>query len=192
MSKKETKTTDVQLERVTELQKFQKSLEGLTKEELEAKEQEIIKEADKVNKEVVETKFDLPKDNYMITCNAIRMLLETKIEVQWQYAKAMLEMYDFWNPEDRQDTIVFGALDATLRQLGQLKFKGHDEWHAVVPINEYFEPIRQKYIETSQKIYDVADKHNAIMQELDKINGQESLEKPLTAQQIPGDVPTVG
>lgn len=191
MSKKETKTVDTQLERVTESQKFVKSLQGLTKEQLEAKEQELIKEADKVNNDVINAKFDLKQDGYSEACDAIRFIL-SRVEVQWQYAKAMTEMYDFWDGTKKPDYVNFGMLDTTLRQLGQLKFTGYKEWKAVVDINSYFESIKDKYIETSQKIYDVADKHQAIMQELDKIEGKAKLERPLVEDGDGGKPSQVG
>lgn len=191
MSKKETKTVDMQLERVTESQKFVKSLQGLTKEQLEAKEQELIKEADKVNNDVINAKFDLKQDGYAEACYAIRFIL-SHVEVQWQYAKAMTEMYDFWDGTKKPDYVNFGMLDTTLRQLGQLKFTGYEEWKAVVDINSYFESIKDKYIETSQKIYDVADKHQAIMQELDKIEGKAKLERPLVEDGDGGKPSQVG
>ena len=176
MSKKTT-NSDPRLDRVKKLSDFKKSIENATEAELKKIEQDVIKEADDVNKEVQETKFDLPEENYVDVAVAIQGLLG-KVKVQWQYAAAMAEMYEFWNPEKKPSTVVYGLLDATLRQLGQMEFTGISEWKAVMTVNSYFEPIKEKYITVSQKIFDVADKHNAILEKLDEI---EKMTKPLTS-----------
>ena len=56
-------------------------------------------------------------------------------------------------------------------------FKGICEWREVTIVNAYFEPIKEQYIEVSTKIFDVADKHNAI---LEKLDAMEKMSKPLT------------
>ena len=120
----------------------------------------------------------MTEEDYRITAFAIRKLLN-KVSVQWQYAQAMVDMFDFWNPDKKPESVVYGLLDATLRQLGQMEFKGFEEWKAVTTVNAYFEPIKEQYIEVSTKIFDVADKHNAI---LEKIDAMEKMSKPLTEQ----------
>jgi len=57
-------------------------------------------------------------------------------------------------------------LDATLRTLGEMKFTGYSEWAAVVAINKYFESLHDEYESATEKIYDIASKHNAIIDEL--------------------------
>ena len=175
MSKKT--NTDPRIERVKKISDFKKSLETMSEDELKKTEQDVIKEADVINKEVQDTKFDLPSTNYTDVANAIQFLLG-KVKVQWQYAAAMTEMYEFWNPEKKSDTVVYGLLDATLRQLGQMEFTGINEWKAVITVNKYFDPLKEKYIEVSQKIFDVADKHNAILEKLDTV---EKMTKPIVS-----------
>ena len=175
MSKKTT-NNDPRLERVKKMSDFKKTIQNATIDELKKLEQDVIKEADKVNKEVQETTFVLPEKDYQLTAQAIRTLL-LKVSVQWQYAQAMVDMFDFWNPDEKPESVVYGLLDATLRQLGQMEFKGIEEWKAVTTVNAYFEPIKEQYIEVSTKIFDVADKHNAI---LEKMDAMEKMSKPLT------------
>ena len=175
MSKKTT-NNDPRIERVKKMSEFKKKIQNATIDELKKLEQDVIKEADKVNKEVQETTFVLPEKDYRITACAIRYLLD-KVSVQWQYAQAMVDMFDFWNPDEKPESVVYGLLDATLRQLGQMEFKGVEEWKAVTTVNAYFEPIKEQYIEVSTKIFDVADKHNAI---LEKMDAMEKMSKPLT------------
>ena len=71
-------------EKQKQLQEFDASLEGKTLEELKAIEQDIIKEAEDLDKEVSETEFKLPKKNYATVAKAIHTLLEKKT-VQWQF-----------------------------------------------------------------------------------------------------------
>lgn len=177
MSKKTT-NNDPRIERVKKMSEFKKKIQNASLDELKQLEQDVIKEADKVNKEVQETKFELPNDenSYINVAYSIRDFLD-KVSVQWQYAQAMKDMYNFWNPDKKPESVQYGLLDATLRQLGQMEFKGIDEWSAVTTINAYFEPIKEKYIEVSTKIFDVADKHNAI---LEKMDAMEKMSKPLT------------
>lgn len=166
---------DPRIERAKKIDEFKKSIASMSEEQLKAAEEEIVKEADEVNKEVQSATIELPA-NHKDAFTAIRKLLG-KVKVQWQYATAMAEMYDFWNPTKKKaGTVEYGLLDATLRYLGQLEFEGYDEWSAVSTINAYFEPIKSDYIAISTKIYDVADKHNAILERMDAIN---ALEKPV-------------
>jgi hypothetical protein len=148
---------------------FKASLEGKSLEELKAIEQEIIVEADVVNKEIVDTVFDLPAENYAEVAEAIRYFLN-KQQVQWQYTLGMVGMYDFW-AEEKPDTIPFPQLDSVLRALGGMQFTGYSEWARVIAINKYFEPLREKYSEITKKAYDVADKHQLVMEAL-KLNEQ--------------------
>lgn len=173
-------TTDPRIERAKKLDEFKKSIENLTEEQLKAIEADVVKEADDVNKEVSEATITLPDDNHTVAFKAIRSLLG-KVKVQWQFASAMAEMYDFWSPTKKKaGDVQYGLLDATLRYLGQLEFTGYDEWKAVAQVNAYFEPIKDKYIEISTKIYDVADKHNAILEKLDAYN---ALNKPVESSE---------
>lgn len=168
-------TQDPRIERAKKIDEFKKSISGMTEEQLKAVEEEIVKEADNINKTVQSATIELPS-NHAEAFTAIRKLLG-KAKVQWQYATAMAEMYDFWNPvKKKPGKVEYGLLDATLRYLGQLEFGGYDEWTAVSKINEYFEPVKDEYIGISAKIYDVADRHNAILERMDAIN---ALEKPV-------------
>lgn len=148
-----------------ELAEYKKSLDGKTKEELEAIEKEVIAEAEAVDKEVNTTEFDLPTENYKVVAEAIRYFLN-KQSVQWQYSLAMVGMYDFWG-EKPAKKIPYAQLDTILRTLGGLQFTGYKEWAMVVAVNKFFESLRTQYMELTSKVYDVAAKHNTIMQAMD-------------------------
>lgn len=147
-----------------ELFEFKKSLEGKSKEELEALEKKLVVEAEAIDKEVSETQFDLPTENYKAVAEAVRYFLD-KQTVQWQYSLAMVGMYDFWG-ETPAKKIPYAQLDTILRTLGGLQFTGYKEWAMVVAVNKFFEPLRAAYVELTTKVYDIAAKHNEVMNAL--------------------------
>ncbi len=154
-------------EKQKQLKEFEASLEGKTLEELQALEQEVIKEAEGIDKEVSETEFDLPKENYAVVAKAIHTILDKKT-VQWQFTLGMVSMYDFWDEKKNPGKVTYPMLDGTLRALGEATFSGYDEWAAVVAINKYFEPVREAYVKTTEKVYDVASKHNILIDKIQK------------------------
>jgi len=148
-----------------ELSKFKESLSEKTLDELKALEQEIIKEAEDLDKKVSETKFDLPKANYKKVAAAIQSLLD-KQSLPWQGALSMIQLYEIWDPEKEPEKIAYPEIDATLRTLGSLQYTGYVEWAQVAAINKYIEPLRDSYGDLTLKVYDVASRHNFIMDEM--------------------------
>lgn len=155
------------LNKIEELKKFEETLKGKSLKELHKIEEDIVKEADKIDNEISNKKFKLPDENYEIVATAIRTLLSKKT-VQWQFALGLVTMYEFWDPEKMPDDVVYPMLDGTLRTLGEQSFTGYEEWAMVVAINKYFEPIRDEYINATEKIYDIASKHNAVIDAINK------------------------
>ena len=153
--------------KIEELKAFEQSLEAKTLEELQVLEQEIVKEAEEADKEVSSKEFKLDKKNYQTVAQGIRDLLNKKT-VQWQFTLGMVAMYDFWDPEKNPGKVLYPMLDGTLRALGDATFTGYEEWASVVAINKYFEGIRQEYIDTTEKVYDIAAKHNAVIDAMNK------------------------
>ena len=158
------------------LKDYEASVEGKTLEELEKIESELIAEADDNDQQVSKLEFDLPKENYKAVAEGIRMLLN-KQTVQWQYTLGLVGLYDFWNPEKKSKKIPFAQLDAILRTLGQMQFTGYTEWAAVVAINKYFEPLHNAYVEATEKTYDIASKHQIVMQKMDEIKNPPAKEE---------------
>lgn len=148
-----------------DLNDYKLSLDKMTNEELVKLEQDLVEDAKKIDTLVAETTYELSDENYPLVAESIRYFLD-KQTVQWQYALAMIGMYEFWNPEKRPESIPYPQLDAVLRTLGNLQFTGFDEWARVVAINKYFEPLREGYVNTTTMIYDCATKHNAVMDKL--------------------------
>lgn len=145
-----------------DLHEYRKSLTDKSKEELEKIEKELVDEATKIDKEVAETEYDLPTENYKTVAEAVRYFLD-KQSVQWQYSLAMVSMYDFWGDKPAKK-IPYAQLDTILRTLGGMQFTGYKEWAMVVAVNKFFESLRDAYMETTSKVYDVATKHNVVME----------------------------
>jgi len=150
------------------LKEFEDSLKGKTLDELEKIEDGLIVDADENDKLISKTEFDLPAENYKEIAEGIRHLLN-KQTVQWQYTLGLVALYDFWDPENKADKIPYAQLDAVLRTLGQMQFTGYQEWAEVVAINKYFEPLHNAYVDVTEKTYDIASKHQAVMQAMDAI-----------------------
>lgn len=153
------------LKKQKELAEFTKKVKEMSLDELKKLEQEIIAEGDKINEEVAKLEYDLPAKDYAVVAEGIRTLLN-KQTVTWQFTLGMVSMFDFWNPEKRSKKIPYPMLDSTLKTLGDLQFTGYNEWAAVVAINKYFEPLREKYIISLEKIYDNAAKHNTVVDQI--------------------------
>ena len=144
---------------------FVKSLEGKTETELREIEQQIINDSDEYQKTLNTTMFALPAKGYAEVAKAIHLLLN-KQQVQWQYTLGIVTMYEFWDEDKRPKEVNYPTLDGTLRTLGSLTFTGYEEWKAVLTINDYFEDIREKYVEATNVIYLNAEKHNVVMDKL--------------------------
>jgi len=153
-------------EKQKEFEKFENSLKKMSLEELEKLEQEVIAEADKNGEDLGKLEFDMPSENYEIVATAIRKFLNTQ-SIQWQYTLGMVALYDFWDPEKRQEKIPYPYLDSILRTLGGLQYTGYDDWSAVIAVNKFFESLQKAYMEATQETYDIATKHDAIIKAIE-------------------------
>lgn len=154
-------------ERMKKLSDFQESLKDKTLDELKQMEQDIIKEADDVDKVISKTEYNLPTENYKEVAEAIRYFLDKKT-VGWQYTLAMINIYEFWKPTKKAKKIPYAQLDSTLRILGDMQFTGYEEWKKVVTVNTYFQPLHNAFVNDTGKVYEVAGKHDAIIQAMQK------------------------
>jgi len=158
-----------QLKKQQEMDAYKKSIESLSLEELQAKEQEVIKEADDINKKISEYQFKISSKGYKEVAEDIRYFLD-KREVEWQYTVGLITMYEFWNPAKVQKQVSYPMFDATVRMLGEMKFKGYKEWKFVVQINDYFKDVRDEYAELTEKIWDNATQHNIILERMELLD----------------------
>lgn len=153
------------LKKRQQLEEFAKKLKEMSVEDLRKLEQEVIAEAETTDKKVSETEFDLPTENYAHVAEAIQKLLN-KQTVEWRFTLGLVSMHDFWDPTNYPKKIKYPMLDATLRTLGEMQYTGYEEWAMVVAVNKYFESLHDKYVSTTEAVYDIASKHNAVLDEL--------------------------
>lgn len=140
---------------------FKSSLKDMDLEALKKLEEEVVAECDKVDKEVRAMKFKLEKKGQEEAAKNIRMLLDTQ-QIQWQYTLGMVGLYEFW--DGNQKEVDYDLLDATLRTLGNMQYTGYNHWKAVVQINDYMSCVQDKYGDATNKIFFMAEKHNAVME----------------------------
>lgn len=158
--------SEKQIKKQKELDKYKEKLKPMSLDELTKLEQKVIKEAEEVEKKIADRMFDLPTENYPIVAEAIRYFLN-KQTVQWQYTLGLVTLYDFWDIDNKPEKINYPTLDSTLRTLGDMQFKGYEEWARVIAINKYFEPLHEAYADATEEVYDVAAKHNMILEEME-------------------------
>lgn len=160
------KTTKVAVSPIEENQKkyneYVASLEGKSVDELKAMEQELIKLMDKNDKKVSEAKFALPDGYADFRTNVLYFL--DKQTVQWQYALGMLELVESLK-EDMKE-IAYPLFDVIVSNLGQLQFKGIEEWKKVKQMTEYVKPISEEYAVLKAYTYLLAEEHSALLSKL--------------------------
>ena len=154
-------------EKIKQFSDFKKSLTSMSKEELEKLLAEITEDSKNLDKEVSETKFELPEKDQEKVFGYIKSFLNTQ-KIKWQFVYNMISIYEFF--DSKQKTIEYALLDTVLRMLGQFEYTGIEEWKNVKAINEYFAPIAVKYAEIGERIYLYADKYAAVDGQLQLFN----------------------
>lgn len=140
---------------------FKGSLEGKTLEELKQIEQELIEEFDKVNDKRKETEFDLPAKNWKECSEVICKFLDKK-DTQWNVGFALIGIYEFWKQEKNPKKIPFAVFELTIQTLGELTYKGYDEWTAIAGVNKWFDTIHPFYAEIVMKMRYIGMMHSAL------------------------------
>lgn len=151
--------TDVEMQQGTA--EFKESLAGKTQTELEAIEQDLIKEFDELNEKRKTTEFTLPKEGWELTSKTICDFLDKK-EAPWNVGFALIGIYEFWKKEKNPKKIPFAVFELTIQTLGELTYKGYDEWSAIAGINKWFEPMHPAYAEIVMGMRYLGMKHSAV------------------------------
>ena len=138
---------------------FNKSLTTKTKEELQAMLDVVTEESKELDKEVSALVYTLPEADQKVPFEAIQYFIN-KQKVRWDYTLGLIELYEYF--DKAQTEMTFAMLDTVLRMLGQLEFDGYVEWKKVAAVNAYFTPIATEYRKTTEKIYDIAERFQAI------------------------------
>lgn len=138
---------------------FNKSLTTKTKEELQVMLDAVTEESKELDKEVSALVYTLPEADQKVAFEAIQYFIN-KQKVRWDYTLGLIELYEYF--DKAQTEMTFAMLDTVLRMLGQLEFDGYVEWKKVATVNTYFTPIASEYRKTTEKIYDIAERFQAI------------------------------
>lgn len=140
---------------------FKESLAGKPMTELEAIEQELIKEFDELNDKRKTVEFKLPKEGWETASATICDFLDKK-EAPWNVGFALIGIYEFWKNETNPKKIPFAVFELTIQTLGDLTYKGYDEWTAIAGINKWFEPMHPAYAEIVMGMRYLGMKHSAL------------------------------
>ena len=138
---------------------FKKSLSGKTEAELNTMLEGIIEESKALDAEVGNLIYDINAEGQEEAFTAIKYFVN-KQKVRWDYTLGLIELYEYF--DKAQTEMTFAMLDTVLRMLGQLEFDGYVEWKKVAAVNTYFTPIAAEYRKTTEKIYDIAERFQAI------------------------------
>lgn len=151
--------TEVEMQKGTA--EFKETLAGKTMTELEAIEQDLIKEFDDLNDHRKKAEFKLPKEGWEMSAKTICDFLDKK-EATWQTGFALIGVYEFWKQETSPKTIPFAVFELTIQTLGELTYKGYEEWTAIAGLNQWFEPIHPEYAKIVMGMRYLGMKHSAL------------------------------
>lgn len=151
--------TDAEMQ--SKVAEFKESIKDKTMEELESIEQDLIKEFDELNDKRKETEFTLPTKNWKETSETICKFLDKK-EAAWNVGFALIGIYEFWKQEKNPKKIPFAVFELTIQTLGDLTYKGYDEWTAIAGVNKWFEPMHPHYAEIVMNMRYLGMKHSAV------------------------------
>lgn len=154
---------------------FKATLEGKSMDELKDIEQKLIKEFDDLNDRRKSTEFDLPSKGWKESSETICKFLDKK-EAAWNVGFALIGIYEFWKQEKNPKKIPFAVFELTIQTLGELTYKGYEEWTAIAGINKWFEPIHPVYAEIVMGMRYIGMKHSALQDVM-------GLNTPIPAQQ---------
>lgn len=163
---------EIDLQKGTE--QFKNSIVGKSMDELKEIEQKLIKEFDELNDRRKVTEFDLPAKGWKMSSETICKFLDKK-EAPWNVGFALIGIYEFWKQEKNPKKIPFAVFELTIQTLGELSYKGYDEWTAIAGINKWFEPIHPAYAEIVMGMRYLGMKHSAVQDEM-------GLSSPIEAQ----------
>lgn len=172
---KEKTVQEVQDELQKELDGYKEKVAAVTNlEELKQMERDVLEEQGKFDSYLRDVEYDLPQEpiefeGKKYTPNEIGRRIVYYInrnEQDFQYCLGLHGLVKIW--KSSQEKINYGALDSTLRILGGLKYKGDSEWVDILVINNYLTAVHEPYIRDRSKLITLAEKHNAVINQIQK------------------------
>ena len=147
-----------------EYDKFVKSLDGKTNEELLAIEEELIKTIDKHDRKVAKYEFKVVDKEALSKAVEIFHYFLNKQKVQFSYVEGLLQLWDAFNPD--LEAIPYPILDCCLMNLGQLQFEGHDEWVKIMKFNKFTQAYSDEYTKLKARTYLLSEEHSVLQSKL--------------------------
>lgn len=140
-------------------------------EELDKLEEEILKTLNEFDEYIKQKRYELPTivnfdgtaySKQQVGVKIARAL--NKKEVTWQYSLGLYQLHKLWSDIRNYATIPYSAYDSTVRILGDIQFKGANEWKDILVINEFFvKPNKEFYKDSTMLIY-YSTLHDQIIQ----------------------------
>lgn len=157
---------------------FKGAVSVLTKEELNDQEAIIVTALEDYDKFLDEVNYELPEDTMFDhklfeksrIANCIVDFINRQ-EVDWQYSLGMYQVCKLWKSIGKEKTtsiINYKALDSTMRLLGNLKYKGYDDWKLILAINQYLTTVHDEYNKHTTYMIYLSHIHNTILNELNR------------------------
>ena len=159
-----------------EVAQFTESLKEVDDvEKLHKLEEDIIKDIDANNERLAAVKYPLPEQTTFRgqvftrakASGFVADLLNAQ-EVGWQMTLGLFDVIDFWKKiaSEKGDTteVPYQIYDATLRFLGQQKYRGYEMFKKVLVVSGLFADARDLYLNDLTYTYYLANKHNAIIE----------------------------
>lgn len=184
----------VQLTLEGEMVKFTEEMDDklggdLTKEQaldiLKEVETGIVAELNQYDEYLDNVEYDLPNScdfngEHFTRAQIAKMIVNhiCKNEVEWNYTLGMYQMVNIWASKGLKK-IKYKPYDSTLRMLGQVKYKGYNDWKEILVINEYASKIREAYARDTAWLYFLSNKHNYILDRMRSLETPKDDEVPV-------------
>ena len=144
-------------------------------EKLHKLEEDIIKDIDANNERLAAVKYPLPEQTTFrgqvftrAKASGFVADLLNAPEVGWQMTLGLFDVIEFWKKiaSEKSDTteVPYQIYDATLRFLGQQKYRGYEMFKKVLVVSGLFADARDLYLNDLTYTYYLANKHNAIIE----------------------------
>ena len=136
----------IQQEMQAEITKYSAEVTTMTMEQLGSEEAKLVGLMNEYDNYlntvsyVLEDKVEFEENTFDKSVVASRIQdFINKMELEWQYTLGMYQMHKLWESVKNNSLkeIGYKEYDSTLRVLGQVKFKGYNEWESILIVNKY-------------------------------------------------------
>ena len=170
----------IQQELQVDCMNYQAQAEQMSMEELNNAEAELVTIMNDYDTQLTNTTYELAKsieyggEKYTKSVISVMIIdFINRMEVDWQYTLGMYELVRLWQGVDKK--ITYKEYDSTLRILGQVKYKGYDDWKHILAVNEFLMVPQEAYARDNIYVAYLAELHNVI---LNKMKEEETQEVP--------------